>query len=152
MKAMPNSRRGLILVLVIVVTALIGGGLAVLTAWAAEGYRTRQADRARLTARALTDSAAAYARAHLEEWSTRAPTQPVTLDVSALLLPNMTGSATITFETIDGRAVCHATGAAQVGPSTAMDEIDLDMPSSAARTQPAFGVYTYHPACWLWRT
>jgi len=131
-----TPRRGLILVLVLAVTVVVGSTLAVLATWAAQGYRTRQADRARLTARAITDSAAAYARAHLDEWSARPPTAPVVLDVSALLLPNMTGSAAITFLTIDDRRVCRASGEVQIGPSGALDEVTLELPS-AAETRPA---------------
>ncbi len=131
MKALANRRcRGLILVLVLGVIVLVGGALTVLATWAAEGYRTRQGDQARLAAHALTDSAVGYARGHLQEWSTHPREEPVNLDVSTLLPPNMTGSAVITFDTLGGRRICRITGAAQVGLSAATDEVGLNMPSS----------------------
>lgn len=126
-------RRAFILVIVMTAIVLVGAALTVLATWAAQGYRDRQADRARITAQAIADSAAAYARAHRSPWSVNPPEQDVTLDVSALLLPNMEGSAVISFPTIDGRRVCHISCAAEMGPAAARNEIDLSLTAAASR-------------------
>jgi hypothetical protein len=126
-------RRAIVLVIVLVVTVLVGAALTVLTAWAAQAYLDRQADQARLMAHAIADSGAAYARAHAQQWSAQPPEKDVTLDVSALLLPNMTGSAVITFPTVEGRKVCRVSATAEIGAAAILDEIDVKLANLASQ-------------------
>jgi hypothetical protein len=129
-----RRRRAYVLVLVLVVTTLVGAGLTVLTFWAAEGFAERRADQTRRVAHAIADSGAAYARAHAQQWAANPPQQDVTLEVGELLLPNMTGSAVISFPEVDGRRRCHVTATAEMGAAVIVDEIDVEV--AAAATQP----------------
>ena len=130
-----KPRRALVLVLMLVVTVLVGAALAVLTGWAGMSYRDHQGDQARVVAQAIADSGAAYARAHAQQWAAHPPEKDVTLDVSALLLPNMNGSAVISFPTVDGHKVCRVSATAEIGAVSVLDEIDVSLPVAAS--QPA---------------
>jgi len=122
-----RRRRGVTLALVVMVMAVVGGMLTLLATCAAQRYRDRQAERVRLVARALADSAAAYARTQLDTWSHTPPDEPVRLDVKALLPPEMTGSATVAVVTIDKRRLCRVSTRVSRGAYAATDEIHLDM-------------------------
>ena len=130
MKPRRSQRRGVTLALVLMVMTVVGGMLTLLATCAAQRYRDRQAERVRLVARALTDSAAAYARTQLDTWSHTPPDEPVQLDVKALLPPEMTGSATLAVVTIDNRRLCRVSTRVSRGVYAAADEIDLDMNSN----------------------
>jgi type II secretory pathway pseudopilin PulG len=119
--------------MVLIVLVLAGGLLTLLATFASQGYRDRQADQARLAARAITASAAAYARGHAQEWSSRLPEKPIELDIAALLPPNMTGSAQIEFSSQEGRPECRITGRTELGPVGAASEISIPLarPGSA---------------------
>ena len=122
-----GQRRGVALMLVVVLMTIMTGLLTLLAAEAARMYRQRQADGARHVARALADSAAAYARVHIDEWSETPPAEPLVLDVGELLPPKVTGSATLSFPTIDGHVICRISTHAQWSRLVASDELDLPL-------------------------
>lgn len=117
-----TDRHGHLLVLVLVLVVMVGGLLTLLATYSMQMHRDRQADRTRLLARAMTASAAGYARAHLAEWTADPPDKPVELDVSGMLPPNVEGSAIIDFPTHDGRRLCRVTARTQWGPAGAVAE------------------------------
>ncbi|GMV97272.1 MAG: hypothetical protein HRF43_16585 [Phycisphaerae bacterium] len=117
-----TDRRGHLLVLVLVLVVMVGGLLTLLATCSTQMHRDRQADQTRLLARAMTASAAGYARAHLAEWAANPPDKPVELDVSGLLPPNVEGSAVIDFPIQDGRRFCRVTARTQWGPAGAVSE------------------------------
>ncbi len=119
------GRRGVVLALVIPVMVVAAGLLTLLATSGAQLYRDRQADRVRLVARAMADSAAVYARAHLDTWANAPLDEPVRLDVKHLLPPEMTGSATVTVLTIEGQTVCRVAAHVSRGAYAATDEIEL---------------------------
>jgi len=108
-----RQRRGVILLLAVLTIALTTGLLSVLALNTTRMHRQRQADRVRAAVIAMSDSAAAYVRAkagHLP-----ATTQPVELDVSALLPGHMTGSVVLTFPADSDRPVCRIVARAELG-------------------------------------
>jgi len=133
--ACPAPRRALVLVLVLAVTVLVGAALAMLTGWAAISYRDRQADQARLVAHAIADSGAAYARAHARQWAAHPPEHDVTLDVSALLLPDMSGSAVLSFPTVDGHKLCRVNATVEIGAVVSADEVDISLGPAASQPE-----------------
>jgi hypothetical protein len=111
------------LLLAVVMIALTTGLLSVLALNTTRMHRQRQADRVRAAVVAMSDSAAGYVRAkpaHLP-----ATTQPVELDVSELLPPQMTGSVMLTFPADSDSPVCRITARAELGNQWFEEVTDL---------------------------
>lgn len=125
MIARSNQRRGLVLVMMVIVIGVVAGFLALLAMSAAHRYREHEAERARLICRMLSDSAAAHARAHQSEWSQNPPAEPVELDVADLLPPQYTGSATLTFTQASNETTCQVNTRVQRGRYACTTEFDL---------------------------
>lgn len=128
MKPANRHRRGLMLLLAVISIAMVMLLLSSLTVFAASRYREEQAARARCTARAVSPSVAAYARERLAEWSTHPPASPVEVDIRGLLTPELSGSATISVVTDQGRMLCRARVEVSRGPAVIVDEFDIELP------------------------
>ena len=70
---MTHRRRGVVLILALVVIGLLAGVLAVIGVGTGQQLHQRQTDRVRLAAIAIADSAAAYARRPDRPWPTTQP-------------------------------------------------------------------------------
>lgn len=125
-------RHGFVLILVIVVMVLTAGVLALTATWGAYRYRELQADRLRCAMRAVSDSAVAYARLHLPEWSVRPPADGIELDVGGLVSSGMSARAAITIETDGDRRFCRVSSRVERGVLVATDEIELPLGPTAA--------------------
>jgi type II secretory pathway pseudopilin PulG len=134
----PTSRNGFALIVVVVLTALTAGLLSMLSLWAAYRYREVQSERARQVARAIGDSAVAYARSHLNEWKSAPPADRLVLDVSSLAPAGMSASASVVFVIEDGRRVCRVSSRAERGAIASEDTVDLPLgPAPATSSAPA---------------
>jgi hypothetical protein len=120
----------MMLVLVVMIMAIVAGVFAVLGANITHLHRQRQADRVRAVSRAMLDSAAQYARFRMTSWSKEPPDSPVELNVTELLAPKMTGSATILLTSRDADSVCLVTAAVQWGAYSSTQELELKMPET----------------------
>lgn len=129
-------RRGFMLMTVVVVMSLAAGVLAVLAGWSIQHYREVQAERVRQVTRAVSDSAAAYARQHLAEWGRRPPTVPIRLDVGSLAPPGLSATATVEIVTGDGRRVCRIAAHVERGSLAAADMVELLMAEPATSSAP----------------
>jgi hypothetical protein len=132
-------RRGVIMIVVVLVMAVVGGMTAVLAACGSQRYQDRQIARLRMVARSITDSGAAYARAHRDTWAGEPPANPILLDVTGLLPPQMDGTATLEVVTVGGRRVCRITSHVELVRFTATNELELPL-------GPAAGVSATLPA------
>ena len=122
-----RHRRGVTLVLVVLTTSLVGGFLTLLAISSARLYRDRQVDLVRALARAATDSAVAYARAHSADWAETPPDKPIELDIQELLPAKATGSATLRFLTRETRRVCRVSVDVRLHAFVASDEVDVEI-------------------------
>ena len=127
MNANRFHRRGLLLVIVLAVIVIMGGLLTLLATYAAQNYRSWQADTSRRVAVSITESAAGYAQAHRKEWSEKMPEQTIDLDVAALIPEGLAGGASIAFADENGKRLCRITGHAELGPGGATREIVLPL-------------------------
>jgi hypothetical protein len=110
------------------IMALLAILLSLLAISTAGFYRHKQADRVRLVASQLAQSAVAYARAHRSAWSTTQPAEPLKLDVRPLLPPHITGTATLTFPVLNGQRICRIEAHAAWNAYASTREIDLPIP------------------------
>jgi FlaG/FlaF family flagellin (archaellin) len=132
MNSRRTQRRGVVLVLAVLLMGIVAGLLSVLAVHATRIHQQRQADRVRATVRAMSDSAVAYARLHVVSNPGNLPGEPVALDVTALLSPEMTGSAVLTFHTDEGRGLCRITAQAALGGRHFQSTTDLQLPAQTA--------------------
>jgi len=124
---MRRQRRGVFLIIVVLAIGMVGAMLALLTRNATQAYSDHQQARIRCVARAVADSAVAYARAHRGEWATTQPAEPVTLDVQDLLPPRYTAAVTLSFSRRDDRSVCRiSTRVERLGVGIS-DDIDIEL-------------------------
>jgi hypothetical protein len=96
----------LALLLVVVSMALIGGMVSALASYSVRAWQRGQAERLRIAARAVADSAAEYARFHLEDWHSSPPAEAIVLDVAELLPSGLSGSATVDCSGAAGSMIC----------------------------------------------
>jgi hypothetical protein len=106
---------------------VVAGLLTFLAMNRAYYYRSSKANRVRNVALAVADSAANYARMHLETWKLDPPAEPIELEVEHLLLPKMTGSATVSFVDADDRTICRVTAKVSQTPVSVVDQIDIEI-------------------------
>ena len=105
-KTRQYRRAGIVLMLVVLALAVVGGLAGLLGAGAVEAMRSGQEDRAAVAARSAADSAVLYARAHRREWLASSPTGPIELAIGDLLPTGWSGSARLTFEDGERGAIC----------------------------------------------
>lgn len=116
MKNRRTRRRGIVLLLAVLLIAVVTGLLSVLALNTAALHRQRQADRVRAAVQSMTESARAYALMHQPaDSASTTDASPIDLDMSALLSAHMTGSAQLTFVTIEDRSICRITARAALG-------------------------------------
>ena len=139
-----ERRRGFVLIIVLIVMTLTAGVLALVASWGVYRHRELQLDRVRLGSRVINDSALAYARLHLAEWTAQPPDSGIDLDVGSLALRGLTASATVSVVTDGNRRVCRIATRVERGSLLATNEIDLPMgppaealPSTSPSTAPA---------------
>lgn len=131
------KRRGVVLILAVLLIGMVAGLLSIFAIHAARNHQRRQDDRLRMVVRTISRSAVGYARRYVLEESDGLPDRPVELDVSALLGPEMTGSAVLTFPTVENRTVCRVTAQAAWGGRQRESTTDLELPPSTTSTQPS---------------
>ena len=134
---MRRHRRGVTLAMVAMVMGLAAGVVALLAMYSAQAYRNRQGERVVRVTRTLIHSGVAYAQAHAAAWRADPPTEPITLDVTELVPPRMTGRLTLSFVTIEGRPHCRISARTQCGAAGAADEEEIPLePQRGLRPQP----------------
>jgi len=101
-----HPRRGVALILVLVVIGLLGGLMAVIAANTSRHLRERQTDRVRQAAVAIADSVAAYVRHWPHLRATTQPSRAIEFNVADITPELMTSQARLTFPEVDGRAIC----------------------------------------------
>ncbi len=126
-----GRRRGLVLTIVLIVMTLTAGVLALIACWGVYRYRELQLDRVRLGAQVINDSALAYARLHIAEWTAQPPDSGIDLDVSSLAPRCLTASATVSVMTDGERRICRIATRVERGSVVATNEIDLPLSSPA---------------------
>ncbi len=129
-----RQQRGIALIVVVIIMTIVTVLLAALAFNVAWMYRQRRGEQVRLTARSALTSAAALAR-------TRPPgSETVPLDIQPMLPREMSGSATLTPTTLNGKPAWHVTVQVESGPHQAADELDIPVPllsdTRPAETQP----------------
>ncbi len=113
--------------MVVVVMALLGGLIALLAANLSQNFRQSRMDRVRLVCRAITESAAGYARAQASAWSSAPPRDAIELDVKQILPPRMNGTATLSFVSVNDRKICHVSASAESDAYATAQELDVPM-------------------------
>ena len=136
-----GQRRGVFLVLAVVLMAAVAGLVSLLALNSAHRYREHQADRVRRVAVALVDSGAVYARSHLSEWAANPPSGAIYLDVDPMLDEKMTGVLSLTFVKIDDRRVCRVSAEVRRNRYAGTDAVEIDLgadsPPEPVGTRPA---------------
>ena len=122
-----HRRRGVILILALVVIGLLAGLLVVIAASTGQHLRERQTDRVRLSAMAIADSAVAYAMIHGQQWSMTPPRRTIELDVADITPEPMTSQAHLTFPEVDGQTICRIRISASLGSRTATETVDIPL-------------------------
>ncbi len=135
----PASCHGFVLIVVVVLTALTAGLLAMLSLWASYRYREVQSERVRQVTRAVSNSAVAYARVHLSEWKSNPPAGSLVLDVSSLAPTGMSASASVAFVIEGNQRVCRIASRVERGTIASGDTVDLPL-GPAPATSPASSV------------
>jgi hypothetical protein len=132
MNAARTQRRGMMLLLAVLLMGISAGLLGLLSMHAVRLHQQRQADRVRAAVRAMSDSGVAYAHVHILPDPDSIQTEPVQLEVAALLGRDMTGSAVVSFPELDGQKVCRVTAKAALGNQIFQLDTDISLP---ARTE-----------------
>ena len=122
-----SGRRGMTLVIVVVLMTLVGGVITVMTFKASYFYRSQKLERSRCTLRAITDSAAAYIQAHRNTWLSAPPGEPIDLNMNALTPADAESSAKIEVSTTPAGPICHLTTELNWGSIHVENQIDLDL-------------------------
>ena len=120
-----HHRRGVALILVLVIIGLLGGLMAVIAANTGRHLRERQTDRVRLAAVAIADSVTAYARHWPHLRATSQPSRAIEFNVADITPELMTSQARLTFPEVDGRVICRIHVSVSSGAHTATKTIDL---------------------------
>lgn len=139
------KRKGMVLVGVIFLMAMILGLLSILTLSAGQLYRQQRNEQVRSVARAMADSGAAYVRARVlkdgagpraADAETRPdaatslpasqPADTIELDTKGLLPSWMTGSLTVAFLTDEGRPLYRVTARVQSAAYDAEESVDIE--------------------------
>lgn len=123
-----HQRRGVALILVLVIIGLLGGLMAVIAANTGRHIRERQTDRVRLAAVAIADSVAAYVEHSDRQWATSQSSGTIAVDVDALMPTPMTGEATFTVVTVYGRTTCRIHTSVTSGAHTATTTRSITVP------------------------
>ncbi len=131
-----TQRRGVVLLLAVMLMAIMAGLLSVIALETARLHQQRQADRVRAAVSAVSDSAVAYARLNVNSAPASRPSEPVELDVTSLLPKPMAGSANLTFPNVDG-SVCRVTVRASLGGQSfeRVTDVSLSTPPTTAPAQ-----------------
>ncbi len=130
MKHAPR-RKGIILVGVVFLMAIVMGLLSLLALSGGRLYRDQKADYLRSMARAMVDSGAAYVRTHHQQFATSRPAASLELDATQLLPTTVTGSLTISFPPADGHPACRVTAHVASASCQATDSLDISLPPPA---------------------
>jgi hypothetical protein len=141
MRCQPTRQRGFVMAMVIVTLAVVVGTLSLLAVFAAARYREVRVERIRQAGHAALDSAARLASSRLDKWAADPPSQPVDLDIAALLPPGMTGSATVTAVSDQDRVKFQLAVRVDDGSYEVGDQIEL-----ATRQAGPAGTRTTRPA------
>ena len=133
-----TQRRGVMLTISVITMALVAGLIALLAVNAGQIYRQRRAEQLRLLAQEAIDSAVAYADQHRAEWARSTPDKPIELDMRAALPANISGTATLGFETAGGSRVCRITAQVSSAAWNAVREatVTIAPATTTTRTQP----------------
>jgi hypothetical protein len=124
------KRKGMVLVGVIFLMAMILGLLSILTLSAGQLYRQQRNEQVRSVARAMADSGATYVHARVLKGATAPsasqPADTIELDTKGLLPSWMTGSLTVAFLTDDSRALYRVTARVQSAAYDAEESVDIE--------------------------
>ncbi len=119
-----SRRRGVMLVLVLGVAALLAGIFAVLAAFSTGQHRTHKQDELERAARLAAASAATWLQHHPDAWeaAAQAGDAGLKIDVSALMPPRATGRAVLQFNP-------------QTEPQTGAIEVRVNRTRTSARAR-----------------
>lgn len=133
MRTRRAARRGIMLTISVMLIGVFAALLTIFAMHSSALYRRHQAERTRVVAQQITDSAVGYARVHLAAWAKTPPSAPIDLDVTALLPRNLTGQASIAVVQEAGLPVCRVTARAAWAGREASRTVDLPL---GATTRP----------------
>jgi hypothetical protein len=131
---MSTRRRAVMLAVAVMIMGLVTALVSLLAISAAQRYRERQADRVRVVAQQLADTAVTYARLHAAEWQDQAPEKPIELDVKTLIPGRLDGGAVLTFARSDAGVTCHVAALARWAAFEVLREREVPL---APSTRPA---------------
>ncbi len=131
-----TGRKGVILIGVVFLMAIVLGLLSILMLSGAQLYRAQKVDRMRSVARAMADSGAAYTRSHFRATPTSLPAEFIELDSKPLLPPNLNGSLTLTFLTVRDRPIGRVTAHVFSASSEMENSLDVDLTAPASAPSP----------------
>lgn len=154
MRSVQHTRRGMVLLMVVVVIAFVGGVITLLAAHAAAWYRDGRQDRREAVAQAVTDSVVLWAEAHRAELAASPPaasqvattepkaeepvtTQPetveattsqpaaVVVDIASLLPGGFTGTARVLYRDENGQPIRRILTSVASGGIAVEKQVDL---------------------------
>ncbi len=103
-----KKQKGVLLVIVVGAMAILGGVITVITGYAASYHQQRKNDLLCSCLQFATDSAVYYVKENTPQWAANQPSDTIELNIDHLLLPQMEGTASLTFnENDEGIATCH---------------------------------------------